>query len=58
MEISTFRFTRENSVVAAVPILIFAISPMVSFSCSVNGSEASSLPADIIGLFSKAFISS
>ena len=54
VEISTLRFTRENNVVAAVPMLMLPISPIASFSASVSKSFlfASS------GLFSKALISS
>ena len=57
VEISTFRFTRENSVVAAVPILILAISPIVSFSFSVS---TSSLGCSLLSSdpFSNALISS
>jgi len=36
VDISTLRFTSENNVVAAVPILILAISPIVSFSESLS----------------------
>ncbi len=39
VEISTLWLTSENSVVAAVPMLILAISPMVSRSSAVTSSE-------------------
>ena len=55
VEISTLLFTSENSVVAAVPILILAISPIASFSDSVN---ISSLESAASLLFNNAFISS
>ena len=60
----TFLFTKEYSVVADVPILIFAISPMASFSTSVSnstfGEELSSAEASFSTdmPFKSAFISS
>ncbi len=43
VEISTFLFTSENNVVAAVPILILEISPMASISSGVSVSLSSPL---------------
>ena len=65
VEISTRLFTKENNVVAAVPIEILATSPMVSFSKSVNPSpespppEGSPPPASkVAALLNRALISS
>ena len=55
VDISTFLFTNENNVVAAVPILIFEISPIASFSDSVNVSSAETSTSS--ELLSNAFIS-
>ena len=56
VEISTLRLTRENNVVAAVPMQILAISPISSFSTSV--SSLSELALLDPGSFSSALISS
>ena len=58
VEISTFRLTRENKVVAAVPILIFAISPIASFSESESNSPPSTSAELLPGSLSSALISS
>ena len=57
VEISTLLFTSDDNVVAAVPILIFPISPIASFSLS---DKASAISADELspGLFNNALISS
>ena len=63
----TFRFTTENRVVADAPMLIFATSPMASFSASVNSvssasgpskDDAPASPADSSSPFKSALISS
>ena len=60
VEISTFLFTKENSVVAAVPMLILAISPMVSTSSGVSSSPAAASDVSASGIppLRRALISS
>ena len=57
VEISTLLLTKDDNVVAAVPILILPISPIASFSSSVNVSNTS--PCEVLpGLLNNALISS
>ncbi len=57
VDMSTFLFTRENKVVAAVPMLILETSPIMSISSGVSFSALPSMPLSAPP-FSRALISS